>query len=267
VSTTDYRKDHEKVAELTPDQYEVTQEAATEPAFRYEYWDNHDVGLYIDIVSGEPLFASINKFDSGTGWPSFTVPIDPGNVVLNEDRSYGMVRTDVRSKHGDSHLGHLFNDGPSADGGLRYCINSAALRFVPLDQLEAAGYVFQIHDPSTQDRQDNDVGRSYRSAIFYTSHEQRQVALDTIKDIDAPGLWPGKVVTEVEPSGDFWEAEEEHQDCLQKYPAGYTCHSVRPARERAGSLRRGALQPQGPWAKWSRRGRRTLGLRRRQVEV
>lgn len=140
MSTTDYRKDPEKIAKLTPDQYAVTQKAATEPAFRNAYWDNHEEGLYVDIVSGEPLFASINKFESRTGWPSFTVPIDPDNVVLNEDRSYGMVRTEVRSKHGDSHLGHLFDDGPAVDGGLRYCINSGALRFVPLDQLETAGY-------------------------------------------------------------------------------------------------------------------------------
>jgi len=140
MSATEYREDPENVAKLTPDQYEVTQQAATEPAFRNEYWNNHDAGLYVDIVSGEPLFASIIKFDSHTGWPSFTVPIDPGNVVLNEDHSYGMVRTEVRSKHGDSHLGHLFDDGPTAEGGLRFCINSAALRFVPLDQLETAGY-------------------------------------------------------------------------------------------------------------------------------
>lgn len=140
MSTPEYRKDPEKVAELTPGQYEVTQKAATERPFLNEYWDKHDDGLYVDIVSGEPLFASINEFDSHTGWPSFTVPVDRGNVVLNQDRSHGMVRTEVRSKHGDSHLGHLFDDGPTADGGLRYCINSAALRFVPLDQLEIAGY-------------------------------------------------------------------------------------------------------------------------------
>ena len=140
MSATEYRKDPEKIAKLTPVQYEVTQEAATEPPFRNEYWNNHDAGLYVDIVSGEPLFASINKFDSGTGWPCFTAPIDPTNIVQNEDRSYGMVRTEVRSKHGGSHLGHLFDDGPAADGGLRYCINSAALRFIPLDELEAAGY-------------------------------------------------------------------------------------------------------------------------------
>lgn len=140
MSDMDYRKNPEKISQLAPDQYKVTQEAATEPAFRNEFWDNHDAGLYVDIVSGEPLFASINKFDSGTGWPSFTLPIDRDNIVLNKDNSYGMVRTEVRSKHGDSHLGHLFNDGPQDQGGLRYCINSAALRFVAVDQLEAEGY-------------------------------------------------------------------------------------------------------------------------------
>ncbi|MDQ0923825.1 peptide-methionine (R)-S-oxide reductase [Pseudarthrobacter sp. W1I19] len=136
----DYRKEPEKISQLTPDQYKVTQEAATEPAFRNEFWDNRDAGLYVDIVSGEPLFASINKFNSGTGWPSFTVPIDRDNIVLNKDNSHGMVRTEVRSKHGESHLGHLFDDGPIDQGGLRYCINSAALRFVPVDQLQASGY-------------------------------------------------------------------------------------------------------------------------------
>ena len=135
-----YRKDPEAVARLNPEQYQVTQEAATEPAFRNEFWNNHEPGLYVDVVSGEPLFTSLDKFDSGCGWPSFTTPLEPGNVVEHSDRSFGMVRTEVRSTHGDSHLGHVFPDGPQDKGGLRYCINSAALRFIPLADLEAEGY-------------------------------------------------------------------------------------------------------------------------------
>jgi peptide-methionine (R)-S-oxide reductase len=135
-----YRKDTETIAQLTPEQYEVTQQCGTEPAFDNEFWDNKEPGIYVDVVSGEPLFASVNKYDSGTGWPSFTVPIEPENVVEKQDRSFWMTRTEVRSAHGDSHLGHVFPDGPRAAGGLRYCINSAALRFIPQDDLEREGY-------------------------------------------------------------------------------------------------------------------------------
>ena len=135
-----YRKDPEAVARLTPEQYRVTQKAGTEPAFRNEFWDNKEPGLYVDIVSGEPLFASVNKYDSQSGWPSFTEPIEPGNVVERRDRSLWNIRTEVRSAHGDSHLGHVFPDGPKDEGGLRYCINSAALRFIPVADLEQEEY-------------------------------------------------------------------------------------------------------------------------------
>jgi peptide-methionine (R)-S-oxide reductase len=140
MSTTTYRKDPAAIAQLSTRQFEVTQNDATEPPFRNEFWDNHDDGIYVDVVSGEPLFSSTDKFESGSGWPSFTRPIEPANIVKNSDRTLWMVRTEVRSANGDSHLGHLFDDGPRDDGGLRYCINSAALRFVPVDQLETEGY-------------------------------------------------------------------------------------------------------------------------------
>ena len=294
---------------LTPDQYRVTQRNGTELAFTGEFWDHHEPGIYVDVVSGEPLFASVDKFDSRTGWPSFTKPL--ANVVTKRDFKMLFPRTEVRSAQADSHLGHVFKDGPRKRGGLRYCINSAALRFVHRDDLEAQGYgdyvrlftkeetmseyktatlaggcfwgmqdlirrqpgvietrvgytggrnanatyrnhpghaeaveivydpaktdyrgilefFFQIHDPTTKDRQGNDRGSSYRSAIFYLDDEQRQVALDTIADVDSSGLWPGKVVTEVVPASDFWEAEPEHQDYLLRIPNGYTCHYPRP---------------------------------------
>lgn len=306
-----YNKNPAAVEALSPEQYRVTQRNGTERPFTGEYWDNHEPGIYVDVVSGEPLFASTDKFESGSGWPSFTRPIQRANVVEKRDFKLLMPRTEVRSAHGDSHLGHVFKDGPLAEGGLRYCINSAALRFIHLDDLDAQGYAeykglfrrrmldersqagrtgrwlflgmqdlirkqpgvvstrvgytggkndnptyrnhpghaeaieivydpeqtdyralleffFQIHDPTTRDRQGNDVGTSYRSEIFYVDDEQRQVAQDTIADVDASGLWPGKVVTAVSPAPEFWEAEPEHQDYLERYPSGYTCHFPRP---------------------------------------
>ena len=306
-----YRKDPDAIKALTPDQYRVTQRNGTERAYSGEFWLHDEPGIYVDVVSGEPLFASVDKFDSRTGWPSFTKPVDGRNVVTKRDFTMLFPRTEVRSAHGDSHLGHVFKDGPRNRGGLRYCINSAALRFVHRDDLEAQGYsdyvtlfskedsmseyktatlaggcfwgmqdlirrqpgvvstrvgytggrnanatyrnhpghaeaieivydpaqtdyrallefFFQIHDPSTKDRQGNDLGSSYRSAIFYVDDEQKQVALDTIADVDACGLWPGKVVTEVAPASEFWEAEPEHQDYLLRIPNGYTCHFPRP---------------------------------------
>jgi peptide-methionine (R)-S-oxide reductase len=135
-----YTRNPEAISSLTPEQYRVTQTNGTERPFANEYWDNHEPGLYVDIVSGEPLFTSTDKFDSGCGWPSFTKPVESGNVVSNSDTSHGMIRTEVRSANADSHLGHVFPDGPQEAGGLRYCINSASLRFIPLADLEREGY-------------------------------------------------------------------------------------------------------------------------------
>lgn len=131
--------DAELRARLTAEQYQVTQREGTERAFRNAYWDNHEAGIYVDIVSGEALFSSLDKFESGTGWPSFTKPLEPANIRTKSDRQFFMTRTEVRSKHADSHLGHLFDDGPKPTGQ-RYCMNSASMRFIPVDKLEEEGY-------------------------------------------------------------------------------------------------------------------------------
>ncbi len=321
---------------LTPLQYMVTQQDATEPPFRNEFWNNHEAGLYVDVTTGEPLFSSTDKFDSGTGWPSFTKPIERGTVVEHSDVSHGMRRTEVRSKTGDAHLGHVFPDGPRSAGGLRYCINSASLKFIPVSRLEAEGYVdylplfgksapptlvatdnscavpadgqapgcqatveevilaggcfwgmeellraipgvietevgyeggsfknptyndvkhgdtghaesvrivfdpsklsfadllekwfFKMHDPTTKNRQGNDIGSQYRSAIFVTSPQQRATAEQVKARVDASGKWPRPVVTEIVEAGPFTKAEDYHQDYLQKNPGGYTCHWMR----------------------------------------
>jgi peptide methionine sulfoxide reductase msrA/msrB len=308
---------------LSDEQYRVTQQCGTEPPFHNKYWNNHEAGLYVDVVSGEPLFSSLDKFDSGTGWPSFTKPVEP-NIVEKKDGSLFMTRVEVRSKHGDSHLGHVFDDGPSDKGGLRYCINSASLRFVPAANLEAEGYgayakmfapkseatsakastgaadhevallaggcfwgmedllrkipgvleteagytggwlenphyddthdsksghaeavrvvfdpkklayedllekwFFRMHDPTTANRQGNDVGTQYRSAIFYTTEQQHQVAEAVKARVNASGKWKKPVVTEIAAASKWWPAEDYHQDYLVKHPSGYTCHFMR----------------------------------------
>jgi peptide-methionine (R)-S-oxide reductase len=153
----DYSKTPEALSRLTDSQFRVTQKDGTEPAFRNEYWNNHEPGIYVDVVSGQPLFSSTDKYDSGTGWPSFTKPIGAGSVHTKADTSHGMIRTEVRSTGADSHLGHIFDDGPVDAGGQRYCMNSAALRFVPVFELEAQGYgeyrsLFETADtPSTEE--------------------------------------------------------------------------------------------------------------------
>ena len=146
-----YSKDPDAIARLTPEQFRVTQHSGTEAPGTGEYLDNKHPGIYVDVVSGEPLFASSDKFESGCGWPSFTKPIEPAHVSELRDTSHGMTRIEVRSTHGDSHLGHVFPDGPPERGGLRYCINSASLRFVPRARMEAEGYgawLDQVEDPA-----------------------------------------------------------------------------------------------------------------------
>jgi peptide-methionine (R)-S-oxide reductase len=183
-----YRKTSEAVSKLTPEQYRVTQTGGTERPFANEYWDNKDAGLYVDVVSGEPLFASSDKFDSGTGWPSFVRPLEAANIVEKVDILRGMTRTEVRSKNGDSHLGHVFRDGPRDQGGLRYRINSASLRFIHRDQLESEGYgeyakLFDIDELTALNRdfvtsaQNSDVGRfdEILAPEFYCSNPDKSL--------------------------------------------------------------------------------------------
>jgi len=303
---------------LAPLQYKVTREDGTERAFQNEYWDNHDDGIYVDVVSGEPLFSSMDKYDSGSGWPSFTRPLVPAYVSEYIDDNLGTRRVEVRSKIADSHLGHVFNDGPEPSR-LRYCVNSAALRFVPVERLEEEnygnflalfgpddtevsmtnekqevallaggcfwgmedilrgipgvvdtevgytggdvegadyevvsggrsghaesvrivfdpdrvsfedilGFFFRMHDPTTNNRQGNDVGTQYRSAIFYQDERQRAIAERVREEVDRSGKWDNPVVTQIVPAGPFYPAEDYHQDYLVHNPNGYTCHYLR----------------------------------------